>query len=123
MLQEVRWSLAVLIVKVSPELWLLGCAGGGSRAACLRLCRLSVFHHIMISMARCCDGGGVPLHVATIRWAEMEVRDITDENPAHLWSLLAAMEPVGVVLLFGGVAEVCRQFPLSSLYCCLWAKT
>ena len=41
----------------------------------------------------------------------MVVCDDTDENPARLWSVLAAMAPVGVVPLLGGVAEVCRHPP------------
>lgn len=56
-LHMVRRSLVMLVVEDDPELQVLGRARGEKRIVCLRLCRVLVFHDIMITMARCCGGG------------------------------------------------------------------
>ena len=63
-------------------------------------------HDGKVLRRRRCD----PLQMSgPIRCEGWEVGDITDENPARLWSVLATMTPVGIFHLLGGVATVCRH--------------
>lgn len=81
---------------------------------CSRPCGVSVHRDVMISMKRCCGGGGVTQHrqCCPIRWEARKVGDNMDENPARPWTVLAATALVGVVSLLGGVAVVCRHLLL-----------
>jgi hypothetical protein len=73
-------------------------------------CGVSVHRDVMISMERCCGGGGVTQHRLPNPMGSEE--DNMDENPARPRTVLAATALVGVVFLLGGVAMVCRHLLL-----------